>query len=219
MVFINLILLPALLSMAAAVFSIPPAPACTGTAMYMVNITNDITSANFPNITTSPIVLSPPVVWSQAERFSALVLYGYSTPGVKDVAETGNTTTLEFELTQGLGQTFVKDVAIGTGPVMPGTTSSFTVGVDCEKYFIGLDSMVFPSPDWFVAISRLSVLTSGRFIDFAVRKLRVYDAGTDSGLTLEAEDLVTSPVENIHRLEGAPFYGLPVATVVVKRMM
>ena len=218
MAFLHLILFPTLLSMAMGIFSIPAPAMCNGSAMYQVNITNDVTSSNFPNITTSPIVLSPPVVWSQAERFSALVLYGYATPGVQDVAETGATAKLEAELTEGLGSTFVKDVAIGTGPIMPGTTASFTVGVDCKFYFIGLDTMVFPSPDWFVAISRLSVLKRGRFIDFAVQRLRVYDAGTDSGLTLEAEDSVTSPVENIHRLEGAPFFEQPVATVVVKRI-
>lgn len=194
---------------------------CNGSTTYRVTIFNGMIPEIFPAIGTSPVVLSPPTVWSQSRGFSAFTLYGYATPGVQDVAETGNFSTLVSELTEGLGSTFVKNVTNGDGPIMPATSADFDVVIDCEHPIIGLDTMVFPSPDWFVGISGpgISVVDEDGFlVDRTYRLLRVYDAGTDSGETLTSEDVVTDPVENIAPLMGAPFFGQPAAAVFIHKI-
>lgn len=194
---------------------------CNGSATYKVTLFNGMIPEVFPGIGSDPVVLSPPTIWSQSRGFSAFTLYGYATPGVQDVAETGNFSTLVSELTQGLGSTFVKNVTNGDGPVMPASFVDYQLVIDCEHPLIALDTMVFPSPDWFVGISGPGLALvdqDGFLVEKTYRLLRVYDAGTDSGETLTSENMITNPVENIAPLMGAPFYGEPVAAVYITKM-
>lgn len=163
-------------------------------------------------------MLSPPVVWIQKPGFTAFKLGGMSTPGVQDVAETGNSTTFVKELTMRAGKGFVKQVETGKAPVMAGKGAEFYLKADCNAHVFGVDTMIFPSPDWFVGRTGVSLLRKGRFVRKRVLLLRPYDAGTDSGMTFSAEDKATNPHMAIKMLDESPVAGKISAKVVIKRV-
>lgn len=111
------------------------------------------------------------------------------------------------------------DVASGRTLAFEGDSLTLDLDVDCDHPYVSAITMVAPSPDWFVGISRLNMRRkNGRWVKSRSGNLRVYDSGTDSGTTLFAGDVVTSPPENIAMLEGAPFDGKVAATYTVVRM-
>lgn len=61
-------------------------------------------------------------------------------------------------------------------------------------------SMLAPSPDWFVGVSGISLFEDGEFVESKTISLRVYDAGTDNGLTFGSANADTNPAQPISRL-------------------
>ena len=57
--------------------------------------------------------------------------------------------------------------------------------------------MLAPSPDWFIGIDSLNLLENGKWLNSKTINLKVYDAGSDSGLNFTSADSSTSPKENI----------------------
>lgn len=180
----------------------------------MINL---VKPTRFPMI-SEEIVLSPPVVWMQRPGFTAFKLGAMATPGVQDVAETGNFSILVNELTMGAGKGFVTQVETADGPVKPKMAAEFTLRADCRSHMLGVDTMIFPSPDWFVGRTGVSLLRKGRFVRKLVLKLRPYDSGTDSGMTFSAEDMPTTPAMPIKMLDESPLAGQITAAVVIYKM-
>lgn len=187
---------------------------CTGTATYNLTVRNVWTEERFGTLPEGA-EFSPLAFFSHSPRFSSLVLYGYATQGVQDIAEAGDITALLEEL-EDAGD-FVKDVDATAGGAGPGQSFSAVVTVDCERHFVSALTMVAPSPDWFIAIANMNVLRGETFVPARSGVLRVYDAGTDSGETFLAQDEVTQPRQNIAPL-GAPFNGRVVAKYHLKRI-
>lgn len=204
------------LSLLFAALAVLPAVFAAGCqkATYKLTLTTLFSKDNFP-LAPANAHLSPLTSFSHNRRFSAFVLYGYATTGVKNVAETGNNAQLKRELNHPL----VKDIATTNNLIFARGSFVVMLDVDCNNPFISAITMIAPSPDWFVAISSLDMRKkSGRFARMRSGQLRVYDAGTDSGRTLSAANSVTKPVENIAPLVGAPFNGKPAATFKLERV-
>uniref|UniRef100_A0A1B6DRG7 Spondin domain-containing protein n=1 Tax=Clastoptera arizonana TaxID=38151 RepID=A0A1B6DRG7_9HEMI len=76
---------------------------------------------------------------------------------------------------------------------------------------MSLVSMIVPSPDWIVGVSRLELcLSNHSWVDKKTLNLYPWDAGTDSGTMYESPDDPTIPREVIHRIRvddlNSPFY-------------
>lgn len=190
-------------------------PPCRGGATYNLTIYNRWTPSRFNNIPPGAH-FSPLTFFSHSPRFSSFVFRGYATAGVQAVAETGDNSMLKEELAN--AGTFVKQVSDTTGGAEPGSYFNTTVKVDCKHPFVSAITMVAPSPDWVIAIANLNVFRKGTFIERKAGKLRVYDAGTDSGKSLTADDKPTIPVENIVQLRGPPFRRRYIARYVLRRV-
>lgn len=178
---------------------------------YELQVTTLFTKANFA-FAPQTAHLSPLTAFSHSRRFSAFVLYGYATPGVKLVAETGDNSVLLRELKSPL----VNHVSAASSAAFAGDVFTLDVKVDCNAPFVSAVTMIAPSPDWIVAISSMDMRgPDGQFVAKREGDLMVYDAGTDSGATLTAPDKASKPVQNIAPLEGAPFNGRPAASYVL----
>ena len=124
--------------------------------------------------------------------------------GIRLMAERGRQTPLDLEVDAAIRAGHAQNLLVGSDvPVSPGSTSlDFQVSVDYP--LVTLVTMVAPSPDWFVGVSGLNLLEGGDWVAERSVDLLPWDAGTDSGRTYRAADLVTSPPEPIQRLTGAP---------------
>jgi len=84
-----------------------------------------------------------------------------------------------------------------------------------------LVTMIAPSPDWFLGVSGLELLTpgpEGDWVEELVVELHAYDAGTDSGVIYTSADDDTAPAENISLITTSPFEGsVPLGTFTITR--
>jgi hypothetical protein len=127
-----------------------------------------------------------------------------ASPGIQAMAERGRKSPLDAEvmaaIAAGHAQFLLSGADLG---VSPGVVSlEFEIGVNFP--LVTLVTMVAPSPDWFVGVTGMPLLVSGQWVDETVATLYPWDAGTDSGVSFESDDLRTSPVELTHRLLGFP---------------
>ncbi len=146
-----------------------------------------------------------------------------ASPGIRNMAETGNKDPLGREIDEAVskGTAFVKLSGDGIDS-SPGSVS-LTLLVDEEYQFVTLVSMIAPSPDWFVGVDTLSLRDEDGWIDNLVVELYPYDAGTDSGATYEAPDSPTEPAEPITAITGGILADniavAPLGTFTFKRVM
>ena len=128
---------------------------------------------------------------------------GLASEGIRLMAERGRQTPLDVEVDAAIRAGHAQHLLVGGDvPRSPGSTSlDFEVSLDYP--LVTLVTMVAPSPDWFVGVSGLSLIQDGDWADRTV-DLHPWDAGTDSGITYRAADLVTAPPATIRRLTGSP---------------
>lgn len=136
---------------------------------------------------------------------------------MKQVAETGATGIILGELARARSNGFAGSVMVGGGP-SPGGKTSVRLVADCKHSRISMISMLAPSPDWFVGLSNVKLVQNGRFIGGESGKLKVMDAGTDSGTMLMSRDKKTIGPENIAPLNSAPFYQKSVADYEIRKI-
>ncbi|CAL4072077.1 unnamed protein product, partial [Meganyctiphanes norvegica] len=145
---------------------------------------------------------------------------GYSSDGLRQVAEWGSTRSLESELKRQSDhiRTIIKARGLWYPNVNGKTFAVFRV--DNQHHLMSLVSMLGPSPDWIVGVSALELCTKNcSWLPEKTLNLYPWDAGTDSGLTYEAANSPTIPREKIRRITNSypndqlsPFYdptGLP----------
>ena len=142
--------------------------------------------------------------------------------GMELMAETGSQSALRANF-KSAGDVIDQVISgkLTTSPNNDATTFTTT-----RSYpLLSVVSMLAPSPDWFVGIHDVSLLDDlGNWIEKINMDMRVYDAGTDSGLQYGAENNDTSPKAAITRLTSATAdtdfnNGLPKAGVItIERM-
>jgi len=155
---------------------------------------------NFPsNAHFSPLV--------GAVHNDAIAIWGsgsLASPGIKQMAETGDGSTLLAELEIAVGNGLASSTVFGGG--VPASPGSVSVEFEVTRQFplLTLTSMVAPSPDWFVGVRGLSLVEGNDFVDNLSVDLRVYDAGTDSADQFTSADFATQPPELIQLLTTDP---------------
>ena len=125
---------------------------------------------------------------------------GTATPGIEAVAELGSTGTFRSEI-----QAKGSDVAaVVQHSVSDGGTGSatFDISLTRDHPLLTLVSMIGPSPDWFVGVSRLSLLLGGQWRTSHSVNLYPYDAGTEEGEEFSLSNPATSPQGTITSIRG-----------------
>ena len=147
-------------------------------------------------------------------HFSALVVAGHkrsydmfgfgkkSTPGVKLVAETGGTKTIVQELLKLRDNGRVLEYRRASSGTSGLGTMSLNVRVDSKNPYLSAITMIAPSPDWIVGVSKYSLKKNGKFITKKVVPLHAIDAGTDSGTGYTSGNKPTRPQAKIAKLKS-----------------
>ena len=85
--------------------------------------------------------------------------------------------------------------------------------------YISFASMIAPSPDWFMGISNVNLLSNNKWVDSLTVNIKVYDAGTEDGNAFEYNNPSTLPQQYVMPLTSASVLAngkttvMPVATV------
>ena len=181
------------------------------TAKYKVTFYNFLsgTNANFTGkIPEDGLVFSPLTAISHSIRASFLAEYGYATPQVELVCETGDNNALITKAKNlAMFTDLVYTVTGSEGPVISGEAPpSLYVEVSCEQPMITALSMIAPSPDWIVQVSNMNMYTDGMFLDYRAGPLFAWDCGTDDGgeFTAPADASLDKPSEP--QLNIVPLY-------------
>uniref|UniRef100_H2Z0J5 Spondin-1 n=1 Tax=Ciona savignyi TaxID=51511 RepID=H2Z0J5_CIOSA len=160
--------------------------------------------------------------------------YGkFSSPAVQKVAEWGWPNDVETEVTsQGDHVMSVIKTPAQWPAYQPRNLRnppSDTFQVDRSRHLVSLLSMLGPSPDWNVGITKESMCTADcGWVGTRVYNLTPWDAGTDSGVSYLSPNSPTNPRQRIRALTTlddpeSPFYKQgggaiePVAKIVVTR--
>ena len=137
---------------------------------------------------------------------------GTASAGIESMAEIGGTSTLKSEITtagSNAHATIEKSISSG------GTaTATVDITVTPTHPLVTLVTMVAPSPDWFVGVSRLSLRDSNNWIASKTVDLFPYDAGTEDGTEFSLSNDPTSPQGMIMSIKGTgKFSDEPIATL------
>jgi spondin N len=128
-----------------------------------------------------------------------------ATSGIESMAETGSKSLLITEINAqidiGNAQHLLSGGGIGSSP----GEVQLTFEITQQHPFVTLVSMIAPSPDWFVGVSSLPLITNGQWVEQLVVPLFAYDAGTDSGAIYTSPNSDTQPRANIQRIETLLF--------------
>lgn len=190
-------------AVAAAALPSSATAACTGAPSYRVSFNFRWTRDTHPDTYVSSAHFSPIGVAAHTAAYTMWLPAGYATPGMKDVAETGSTAALRASLAAYEAAGHVSSWGTGApAAVPPVTTETLTVRVNGTSgaSLLSGASMLAPSPDWFVGLSRVQLCNGTSWLSTARGGLGLWDAGTDSGATLTAADVATVPPTAIRRL-------------------
>ncbi len=148
-------------------------------------------------------------MWKEGEKASA---------GIKQMAETGATTSLKSEIEGKVSEGSVDQFLVASGPFdSPGNTSiSFTAGDPCS--LLSLTSMIAPSPDWFVGIADLDLYEGDSWLESQTITLYAWDAGTDSGTGYESSNAAETDPKAIAKFDSSPLKeGTAIGTFVIEK--
>ncbi|XP_047019490.1 spondin-1-like isoform X1 [Helicoverpa zea] len=134
--------------------------------------------------------------------------------GFRDFAEHANSSNLEVEIRGKIGdgvRTLIKGKGHGYRKMSLPTYSFFRV--DKENHLFSAVVALHPSPDWFLGVTRFELCQEDNtWLNERELNLYPWDAGTDSGVSYEAANIVTYPQDSIGRVEmssydkNSPFY-------------
>ncbi len=126
-----------------------------------------------------------------------------ASPGIKNMAETGNVFPLDNEIDALIANNYAGVRIVGSGIGTPASTSENFVAT--TKYSqVSMVTMIAPSPDWFIAVKNVNLIENGQWVSSKTVDAMAYDAGTDSGMGFQSANSVTNPPENVHMITTAP---------------
>ena len=181
-----------------------PEPEPDPVARYVVTFDSTWSQASHPDDWPADAHYSGLIGGTHSRRVSFWQEGMPASPGIQLMAEKGRKSPLDQEVTAAVAAGDAEFLLSGDAlSDSPGSVSlEFTIGVNFP--LVTLVTMVAPSPDWFVGVSGLPLLVDGQWADEVVVTLYPWDAGTDSGITYEAENFETVPAQPISRLLGFP---------------
>ena len=141
----------------------------------------------------------------------------FATTGIKNIAETGNNTIFNTEVTMeisnGEADQYINGPNLGTA-----TGDMFISDLEVTKAFplLTLVSMIAPSPDWMIAINGYNLLDAvGNWKTSVTLDIFAYDSGTDSGTDYSSSNSSTDPFQSISMIIGSPFQGNKIGTLSI----
>lgn len=162
---------------------------------------------------------SPIIGASHKEGMTIWEPGGTATEGVENVAETGNRAVLEtmIDASPNVLSKILHPAGFGT----PETLGPIAFEVDSEHPLVSFVTMIAPSPDWFVGISRLDLRDGAGFVDSLSVDLFAYDAGTEDGTGFSTDNPDTDPQGTISMADQAALFGgaAPVARATFTRVV
>lgn len=180
----------------------PVSTAPADTVTYELTFTQEWTAANFATNYPSGTHFSPLVGLTHNSEGGIFKRDEVASPGIVLMAETGAKSTLKNEISdiQNAGHS---NYLIDESGISNGSQSvTFTFEASQDFPLLSVVSMIAPSPDWFVAINSLSLFNDNTWVESQTIELKVYDAGSDSGLRFSSGNLATDPAEPITLLSS-----------------
>lgn len=165
-----------------------------------------------------------PLAGATHKNANTVLEFGVTAPltnGIKNIAETGNTTAFNSEIntliSSGEADQFLRQ---GFSPFAGNNSSSSLNSISVSEDFplITLVSMVAPSPDWFIAVNSENLRSGNTAVnngwrDTFTMDVFAYDSGTDSGTDYTSGNSATSPRDPISMVSGFPVNGNRMATI------
>ncbi len=185
---------------------------------YTVSFNLDWNSTDFPTDYPSNAHFSDLIGWSHLSVSTFFEPGTKATDGIKNMAETGKTSPLDEELKnriisgEGLDRVIGSNLSNGVG------TITVDVVVHKDHPAVTFATMLAPSPDWYAAAVNVLLFENNDYVNQKTVDLKVYDAGTDSGVTFTSANVETSPQENITVFNESPIgdgtsQSIPIGTV------
>ena len=151
-----------------------------------------------------------------------------ATQGIENMAESGSTSALSAEVEAAKAEGKAEFVLTGSGNISAAATGALEFDINQIYPLVTLTSMVAPSPDWFVGVHGLSLFdaAAGDWKQTVTVELKVYDAGTEDGVTFSLNnanasgsiDLLTSDPADTNFINGVGSDGKFIATMTFERI-
>lgn len=124
--------------------------------------------------------------------------------GIKNMAETGGKISLETEIqnfiSNGTGNALINGGGINLSPGEVTLEFNITSG----HSLVSVVSMLAPSPDWFIAVSKINLIENNAWVTSKIITVDIYDSGTDSGVTFLSPDDPTIPKVTVFKITTPP---------------
>ena len=133
-------------------------PDLIGGTEYRVTFNIDWNSTDFPTDYPSNAHFSKLIGWSHASNENFFRTGTFASAGIKNMAETGGTSPLDNEFVDlidensGFNYFIGSNISSGTGQIV------LDVEVTEDHPSVTLATMIAPSPDWYLAVVRISRL-------------------------------------------------------------
>ena len=125
-----------------------------------------------------------------------------ATKGVENVAEIGSSTILKREMDSLIATNKALSKFYLTIPGIVGKDST-SINVNIKHSKISFESMLAPSPDWFVGIDSYNLIQNGKWITDVTIPVYGYDAGTEDGDVFGYANPATVPQQPISLMTPA----------------
>ena len=126
----------------------------------------------------------------------------HATPGLEDVAEIGAPAKMNLEIDAVIAAQKASERFNITPPAINGSVQK-NLTLTQKFSEISFASMIAPSPDWFLGIHNLSLISNHEWIKDTLVNIYVYDAGTEDGDVFGYSNPATTPQQNVNLLQAA----------------
>lgn len=222
MKFLNLPILITLILFSCSKDKEDTSPALKGGTEYTVTFKINWNSKDFPKDYPSNAHFSKLIGWSHNPDQTFFKTGTKASSGIKNMAETGGTSPLYNELSELIDKGEGFNYFIGSG--LSAGTGEIAIKLEVTEKFpsVTLATMIAPSPDWYTAVVNINLLENNLFVSEKIVEAKVYDAGTDSGVTFTSPNEITDPQESISLFVDPPLgdgesLNAPFATVTFKK--
>ncbi|XP_047990964.1 spondin-2-like [Leguminivora glycinivorella] len=137
----------------------------------------------YPLSNTSSASFSDIVGASHNKNFNIFIIDKEASEGVKTLAEQGNTTVLELDMQEKIGNS-VRSIIKATRPRTTNAATSAIFRVNQKYHLVSIVTAILPSPDWFLGAANLELCDARNPNTWSPKityNLYPLDAGTDKG--------------------------------------
>jgi hypothetical protein len=172
--------------------------------VYDVLVSGQWTANSHPTNYPSNAHFSPIVGMSHNSDAQLFELGSTASEGIKVMAETGKTDPLNSEIDAMIESGSALERMNGESLPKGTSAAKGALLVSGKHALVSVVSMIAPSPDWFIAVSGISLLRDGEFVQDTIISMESYDSGTDSGSDFNSADSVTEPAQPVSVITDPP---------------